>query len=133
MKTLEPVYREAIKVSCTIYILGLIEFILFTVFMSFRTDILLGVLYGCAFSSASFFYLARCVKKCAERDEKAAKAYMSATYSIRMLFTAAMIIVAAKVKYIYLWSAIVPLIFTRIAIYIVSFLDSHSKKGSEKI
>lgn len=118
----ESVYKDALRVTYIVFLLGLIEFILFTVFMNFRIDILIGVLYGCTFASANFFYLAFCVKKSVTKDENAAKAYMSATYSSRMLATAVMIIVAAKVKCIYIWAAVIPLVFTRIAASIVPFL-----------
>ncbi len=127
MKT-ESVYKEALKVSGIIFLLGIVEFILFTVFMSFRLDILFGVLYGCAFASANFFYLAHSVKKCVNKDEKAAKAYMSATYSTRMLLTAAMIFVAVQVKQIYIWAAVIPLVFTRIAATIVPLLNRRRNK-----
>lgn len=118
----DSVYKDALKVTAVIFILGLFEFILFTLFMKFRIDVLIGVLYGCTFASANFFYLAYSVKRSVTKDEKAAKAYMSATYTSRMLLTAVMIVVATKVKYIYLWSAIIPLIFTRIAATIVPLL-----------
>lgn len=125
------VYKEAARVSAVIFILGAVEFILFTVFMNFRLDILIGVLYGCTFTSLNFFYLASCVKKAVEKEEKAAKAYMSMSYSTRLLLTATMVIIAVRVEIIYLWSAIIPLIFQRLSIYIVSFLNSRSRKGSE--
>lgn len=125
----ESVYKDALQVSAVIFILGIIEFIIFTLFMNFRTDILIGTLYGCAFASLNFFYLAYCVTKSVEREEKAAKAYMSATYTLRMILTAAMIIIAAKAVIIHLWSAIIPLAFTRIAVMIVQFLLKRRKKN----
>ena len=121
MKT-ESVYRDALKVTAFIFILGLIEFILFTVFAGFRLNILIGTVYGCVFTSANFFYLARCVNKCVEKEEKAAKAYMSASYTTRMLLTAVMIVVASKVDFIHFWAAIIPLVFTRISVMAVQFL-----------
>lgn len=127
MKT-ESVYKDALKVTAVIFILGLIEFIIFTVFTGFRLKILIGTLYGCVFTSANFFYLARCVNKCVEKEEKAAKAYMGSTYTIRMLLTAVMIIVAAKVDIIHFWAAIIPLVFTRIAVMAVQFLWKRRNK-----
>ncbi len=123
MEKSNSVYKEALKVTAIIFMLGIVEFILFTVFMGFRTDILIGVLYGCSFASLNFFYLAYSVKKSVTKSEKGAKAYMSGTYTLRMLLTAAMIIIAAKVDFIYIWSAIIPLIFTRIAAMIVPFIN----------
>lgn len=127
----DSIYKDALKVSCFIFLLGVVEFIIFTVFMNFRSDILLGVLYGCAFSSASFFHLAYSLKKSVKKGEKAAQIYMSTVYTGRMLTIALAIFVAIKVEQIYLWSAIIPLGFTRIAVYIASFIKSRSEKGSE--
>lgn len=125
------VYKEAAMVSGIIFLLGFIEFIIFTVFLSFRGDILTGVLYGCSFACANFFYLAYSVKKSVEKEEQKAKAYMSASYTLRMLLTAAMVIIAVKVEQIHLWAAVVPLLFLRVAVYARSFIATHSKKGSE--
>ena len=121
------VYKDALKVSIFIFALGIIEFILFTVFMSFRTDILIGVLYGCTFTSLNFFYLAFCVNKAVEKEEKAAKAYMSSTYTIRMLLIGLMVFVAAKVEWIYLWAAIIPLLFQRIAATLIPIIEKRSE------
>lgn len=121
------VYKEAGKVTAIIFLLGLIEFIVFTAFLSLRRDILIGVIYGCVFVSLNFFYLAFSVKKSVEKDEKQAKAYMSSGYTLRMLLTAAMVVVAAKVEWIHIWAAIVPLLFQRIAVHILSFVYAHKK------
>ena len=117
------VYKDAAKVSAIIYILGLIEFICFCIFLSFRLDVLIGVLYGCTFSSLLFFYLAYCVKQSVNKSENAAKAYMSGTYSIRVFLTAVMIFAAAKLSFINIWAAIIPLAFQRIAIFIISLIQ----------
>lgn len=123
------VYKEALKVSITVFIFGVIEFVLFTIFMSLRADILLGVLYGCAFVCLNFFYLSRCVKKAAEKSPNAAKAYMASTYTVRMLFTAAAVIIAVNVPQIHFWAAIIPLFFQRIAVTIVPFINRRSEKS----
>lgn len=125
------VYRDAFKVSLVIFILGLIEFIIFAAFLSPRRDIIIGVLYGCAFTSLNFFYLAYSVNKSVNKDEKGSKAYMAASYNIRLLLTAAMIFIAARTELIHLWAAVIPLIFSRISVHIVSFVSSHKSKGSE--
>ncbi len=123
------VYKEAGKVSATILVLGIIEFILFTVFMNFRLDILIGVIYGCTFTSLNFFYLAFCVKKAVEKEEKAAKAYMSSTYTARILLLGVMIFIAAKVNFIYFWAAIIPIAFQRIAATVVPMFEKRRGKA----
>ena len=97
--------------------------------MNFRIDILLGTLYGCIFVCLNFLFLTHSVKKAAEKGESGAKAYMSSTYTVRMLLTAGMIILAAKLDYIYIWAAIIPLLFQRIAATVVPFINKRSDKS----
>ena len=125
----DSVYKEAFKVSAVIFLLGLIEFIIFTAFLSIRRDIIIGVLYGCAFASLNFFYLAYSVKKSVTKSENGAKAYMSATYSSRIFLTAVMIFVAARIDAINIWAAIIPLVFTRIAVFAVSSFNKRSENS----
>lgn len=123
------VYKEAAKVSAVIFILGVVEFILFTVFMSLRLDIFIGVLYGCTFTSLNFFYLAFCVKRAVEKEEKAARAYMSSTYTARVLLLGVMVFIAAKAQFIYFWAAIIPIVFQRIAATIVPAIERRRGKA----
>lgn len=123
----DSVYKEAFKVSIVIFLLGILEFIAFTAFLSFRSDIIIGVLYGCAFASFNFFYLAYSVKKSMSKSEKGATAFMSATYSSRIVLTGVMVFFAAKISYIHFWAAVIPLIFTRIAVFIVSLINKRSE------
>lgn len=121
------VYREAARVSGIIFLFGLIELVIFSIFMSFRRDVLIGVLYGCAFASLNFFYLAFCVKQSVKRTEGAAKAFMGATYTTRIILCGVMIVIAAKVAAINLWAAIIPLFFQRFAVFAVNFFG---KRGN---
>lgn len=123
------VYKEAARVSAVIFMLGLIEFILFTLFMSYRSDVLFGVLYGCAFASLSFLYLAYCVNQSVKRSESGAKAYMGATYTLRIVLCGVMIVVAAKTDAINIWAAIIPLFFQRIAIFIINIFGKRGDKA----
>ena len=124
------VYKDTAKFSIVVFLLGIIEFIVLSIFFSLRTDIFIGTLYGCIFVCLNFLYLAYSVKKSVEKEENKAKAYMSATYTVRMLLTAGMVIVAAKIPSINIWAAIIPLIFQPIAVQITARLCSHNK-GSE--
>ena len=129
MKENNSVYKEAFKVCSVIFVLGIIELVLFTIFLSFRADILLGTVYGCLFVCLNFFYLAHSVKKAASKSGNGAKAYMASTYTSRMLLTAVMILVAAKVSQIHFWAAIIPLFFQRVAATIVPFINKRSEKS----
>jgi len=125
------VYKDAAKVCLVILLLGIVEFIIFSVFLSLRIDILIGVIYGCAFTCASFFYLAYSVKKSIDKSPAGAKAQMAMSYNARLILAAVMIIFAAMTPAIHFWAAIIPLLLQRAAILIVSFINSHSKKRSE--
>lgn len=124
------VYKDAAKFTGLVFIIGIVEFIIFSVFLSLRLDILIGVVYGCAFVSLNFFFLAFSVKKSIGKEGDGAKAYMATSYSVRLLLTAAMLIIAAKVPWIHLWAAIIPLVFQRLAVHIVSFLNNRGSENS---
>ncbi len=125
------VYIEAAKFTGVVFLFGLMEFIVFLVGLSFRIDILIGVLYGCTFTSLNFFYLAYSVKKSIKKGENGAKAHMALSYNSRLILTAVMIIIAAKIDIIHFWAAVIPILFQRIAIHIVGFINSQRHKGSE--
>lgn len=129
MKKNDSVYRNVLKFCAIILIGGIIEFGIFTLCMNFRPDILFGVLLGCGFVCLNFFFLAFCVNKAAKKSESGAKAYMSSTYTIRMLLTCAMLVVAAKVDGIYFWAALIPVLFQRIAVFILSFMSKRSENS----
>lgn len=122
------VYKDTAKFSIVVFLLGTIEFIILSIFFSLRTDIFIGTLYGSVFVCLNFLYLAYSVKKSVTKEENKAKAYMSATYTVRMLLTAGMVVVAAKISSINIWAAIIPLVFQPIAVHITARLH---KKGSE--
>ena len=79
------VYRDALKFSCIVFLLGIVEFIIFSVCLSFRSDILIGVAFGCAFVSFNFFYLAYSVTKSLEKEGDGAKMYMAALILTRCI------------------------------------------------
>ena len=125
------VYKDALRVCLMILLFGIVEFIIFSVFLSFRVDILIGVVYGCAFVCANFFYLAYSVKKSIDKTPSGAKAHMAISYNVRLVLTAVMIIFAASSQSIHFWAAIIPILFQRPAISIVGLITSRSKKRSE--
>ncbi len=127
----DSVYKDAAKVCALTFLLGIIEFFVFYAFLSFRKDILIGVVYGCAFVCANFFYLAYSVKKSLSKDAAGAQIQMSLSYNARLVLSAIMIIIAASTDTIHFWAAVIPFVFQRIAIYIVSFTKPRKKEGSE--
>lgn len=126
---MKSVYKDAIKISIVIFILTIIEIMIFAIFKGFKADIIIGGIYGFLFTSLSFFYLAFCVNKAVDKTEAGAKAFMGMTYTTRMILTAIMVIIAAKVKIINIWAAIIPLLFQRIAVYVVEFLKKRGEKN----
>ena len=122
------VYKDAAQVSIIIFILGILELLAFFIIKAPQIEYFFGTVYGCAFSSLNFFYLAYCVKKSVEKSEKAAKAYMSGTYSSRIFLTAVMIFIAAKLDSVNIWAAVIPLVFPRIAIFVLTFIRKRGGK-----
>lgn len=123
----ESVYKTARKICATVFALGVAECIIFSLCFGFKYDIALGALYGCAFAAANFFFLAYCVEKSVKKG-KAAQSFIGATYTLRLLFTGVMVVLAAKASFLNIWSAVLPLVFPRIAIFLNTFLGRGERK-----
>ena len=54
---------------------------------------------------------------------------MSGTYSSRIFLTAVMVFAAAKLDFINIWAAVVPLVFPRIAIFVLSVIRKRGVKA----
>ncbi len=123
----EAVYKTAREICATVFALGAAECVIFSLCMGLKSDILLGALYGCSFAAANFFFLAYCVKKSVKKG-KSAQSFIGATYSLRLLLTGVMVVLAAKVDFLNLWAAVLPLIFPRLAIFLNTFFKRSEKK-----
>lgn len=109
---------------------------LFVVIMMFTPlweyKIATGALLGAAGASLSFLFLGFVVSKAVEKDEKNAKMYVQATYTGRLLFMGAIIVLGILLPYTNGYATAVPFILIRPVVMTVNFLfkRKNSKENS---
>lgn len=130
---LEPQLKKQVcKVSGICLILSVIcaavFFGLSLVFDYSLKSAFLGVALGTVTAILSFFVLAVNVSRAVEKSSKSAGASMGFGYLFRLAIAGAAVYAAIKLPNIFnVWATAIPLVFPRLAIYIINF----TKKGGD--
>lgn len=82
----------------------------------------LGALLGALGASLNFLFLGFVVSKAVEKDESKAGSYAQATYTVRLLFMAAVIIIGIKLPYFNGYATALPFLLIRPVIMLVNFI-----------
>lgn len=128
----KPILREVMRVSVCILALGAIMVAVFALFGKFDMTVLLGAILGCVYACLNFALTAKSVERSAEAgSESAAKMKMMSGYYFRLILAAAVMFWAIKAPYFNMWAAVIPFIFPRISIYIISITD-RIRRGSKE-
>lgn len=89
----------------------------------------LGVILGFAAAAVGFFVLALNVQRSVEKSSKGAQLSMGLGYILRLAIAGGVIFLAIKLPGLFnLWATAIPLVFPRLAIFIINF----TKKGGDK-
>lgn len=120
--------KEISHMAIGIVILGIIMIGIFALFGVFNTQILLGALLGSVYTFLNFVFLSWCVQKAVDKGENGAKIFVSSTYSLRLIITAIVVVVAIKLPYFNHIATIIPLIFPRIIIMILNITRRRGDK-----
>lgn len=113
--------KEVARVSGGIFLLGIIEFVIFLFAGADIVDTTIGILLGCACSSFNFLILAITLEFSLSGN-KIAGLTVGASYILRLTIAAIVIYISIKSQYINHWAAIIPLFFQSIVIIILSIL-----------
>ena len=117
---LPEVKKQIVQIALGALILSGAELLVYLIIRRMSLSVLLGTLYGCAFTVLSFILLAYFVQKAVDKSENGAKAYMSGAYTLRLLLTAAMVVAAFKIPQINWLAAVIPLLFPRLIIMVLN-------------
>lgn len=122
--------REIIKMATGVFLLSLVMIGVFAVLGYFSYRAVLGALLGWAGCVLNYYFLAVCVEKAVDKGEKGAKAYISGTYTLRMIFIGAVIIVAIKMpQYFNYLATAIPFLFPRFVITALNLIKKGEKKS----
>lgn len=128
----EAVVYELKRMAIGLLIAAAVSFAVFCFIFGYENSILLGTLFGAAVAFLNYFFLAVYIERSVKKKKNAALSAMGGGYFLRMFFIAVMIYLAIKSNYINHWAMIVPLVFPRIIIMILSAMDSRKRRVQEE-
>ncbi|MBQ7822373.1 MAG: ATP synthase subunit I [Clostridia bacterium] len=125
-------WTNILKVSLGISLLSaaITAIVAFTPYFDYT--VATGALLGTLGAALNFTFLGFVVSKAVEKDEKNAQHYVQASYTARLLFMAAVIIIGIKLPYFNGYMTIVPFLLIRPVVMIVNFI-SRKKSGSQAV
>lgn len=125
---LPEVKKQLGQMAVGIAALGAVMVLVFALFGEFNSRTILGALLGCGWAYINFVLLAFAVQKAVDKSENGAKAYMSGTYTLRLILTAGVVIAAIKLPYFNYVAAIIPILFPRIIIFALNLFQKKNTK-----
>lgn len=135
MQVQEATRRETGHIALGVLAFSVVMELVFVLLRRWDMGVLWGNLLGGGFAVLNFFLLGLTVQKIAgEQDEKRAKLKLQGSYSLRMLLTLGVIILAVKVP-VFTWpAAVIPLLFPRLTILAMQLTGKYKpeKKSDEK-
>lgn len=120
MKFSNDMRANIIKVSMGVLILTALMLVIFAVIKKFDITVLWGALLGCGFTILSFLMLSVSVQMSVDRSKNGAQGLMGISYTVRLMLTATMVILAIKLPVFNYIAAVIPLIFPRLVIMILN-------------
>lgn len=146
MKVIKPqkaVIHETVRIAVGVSAMVAVMIAVYAVIGKFRTNVLLGGLYTGLVTVMNFFIMGLTVQSVAEKAaekerteeemeslKKRMKAKMQVSYSYRMIFMFAMVIIGITVFEFDALATILPLVFPRFVITVLNLKSNVSTKGS---
>ena len=141
MQVQQATRRETGHIALGVLAFSAVMELVFWAIGLWEMGVLWGNLLGGGFAICNFFFLGLTVQAAAnESDEKRAKLKLQGSYSLRMLLTLGIIVLAVNVK-VFVWpAAVIPLFFPRLTILAMQLLgmykphkNSAQKGGDEPV
>ena len=135
MQVQQATRRETGHIALGVLAFSAVMELVFWAIGLWEMGVLWGNLLGGGFAICNFFLLGLTVQAAAnESDEKRAKLKLQGSYSLRMLLTLGIIVLAVNVK-VFVWpAAVIPLFFPRLTILAMQVMGMYKpeKKTVEK-
>ncbi len=123
MQVQEATRRETGHIALGTLCFSAVMELVFLLIRRWSPGVLWGNLLGGGFAVLNFFFLGLTVQAIAsEADEKRARLKLQGSYSLRMLLTLAVIVVAIKLPFVVWPAAVIPLLFPRLTILAMQML-----------
>lgn len=121
----KEVRREVIRMMITLAPMCLVMYGLFAIAGYWQLDTVIGTLAGYSLAFLYYFMLACSVETSMTKETAdEAKLHQFRSYYVRLGVIAIVIVAAIKAPQVNAWATIVPLVFPRIAVYILNAWDA---------
>ena len=135
MQVQQATRRETAHIALGVLAFSAVMELVFFAIGRWEAGVLWGNLLGGGFAIVNFFFLALTVQTIAAEDnETRAKLKLQGSYSLRMLLTLGVIVLAVKAP-VFTWpAAVIPLFFPRLTILAMQLMGIYKpeKKSSQK-
>ena len=133
MKIQPAIKQETLHIALGVLMLSGVMNRVFLLFQKWTLGVLWGTLLGAGWAVCNFFLLGISVQQmAAEPSEKRGKLKLQLSYSLRMLGTLAVVVIAVKFKCFVWLAAVLPLFFPRITILIMQMLGLYKPDKTKK-
>ena len=124
--------RQTLYILIGSFALACIMVIAFFAFGYFSMPVVYGALLGVFAATLNFFLLALTLEYALGKGARKAQGIMGLSYTIRIVIIAVIVVFAIKKPYINYVATAIPLVFPRIVIYLLNFLNK-GKKEADKV
>ena len=114
-------YYEVRQLIIVMFFVNISVFLI-SLFFGFKMSILLGLLIGYFYICFSMILLAYSINESVSKTQDKAKKYMLFCYILRYIVLAALLAIAANVKYISIIGVIIPVLYPKFVLFAKSFL-----------
>ena len=126
--------KQTLKILIGSVILAGIMIAVFALLGYFSLSVVSGAALGIITAVLNFFLLALTLEYALGKGAGKAQGIMGLSYTVRIVVIAVIVVFAIKAPYINYVATAIPLVFPRIVIYALNFLDKDKKEevGSER-
>lgn len=123
------VLREIKRVGICTAVLTAVMLVVFAIIGKFNTAVLYGALLGFLINYFNFIIMSISVEKSLSKSKAGATSAMGISYFFRLAIIAVAVYFAIKSPHINYVAAVIPLIFTRLSVYILNFTNTGGDKS----
>ncbi|MEF9969618.1 MAG: ATP synthase subunit I [Ruthenibacterium sp.] len=133
MKIQPAIKHETVHIGLGVLALSCVMNLVFALAGKWTLGVLWSTLLGGSWAVCNFFLLGMSVQQmAADPNEKRGKLKLQLSYSLRMLGTLAVVVLAVKLKCFVWLAAVLPLFFPRITILIMQMLGLYKPDKTKK-
>ena len=132
MKIDKTITKETVYIAGCVFSMSIIMQFVFIIIGEWNYTVLLGNLLSFIAAVGNFFLMGLTVQSAVNKEKKQMERTVKLSQTLRLILIFIVTAVGVTAPYFNVWAVIIPLFFTRIAIFIRPFYDKITSRGSDK-